>query len=165
MSGDNVKAFEAKLEVVNGAAQMDASGTGRRRSRPRDRACRDGHCRFRDIAEETGLSKSTVQRLKEEGRGDGARFPGVDVSGAERACPTVPNPRAWDSGTLAEIAGHPAGQQWDNGPQSLSPQGIRAGHSQDTSRDGPKTAVPRPSTAWDTCPAEWREGFAVLAPN
>ncbi len=72
--GDDVKPFEAKLVVVNGAAAwvtrdlVDAD---------LDRVialAKDG-LSVRDIAEETGMSKSAVHRLKKRAEADGQVFP------------------------------------------------------------------------------------------
>jgi putative DNA primase/helicase len=75
--GDDVKAFEAKLEVVDGGAVwthrdlVDAD---------LDRVIELAELGMsvRDIADETGLSKSTVHRLKKKAEAMGQSFPRSD---------------------------------------------------------------------------------------
>jgi putative DNA primase/helicase len=72
--GDDVKAFEAKLELVDrGATWSTRDLADADLARVIDLA-NDG-LSIRDIAEETGMTKSTVQRLKKKAEATGLAFP------------------------------------------------------------------------------------------
>ena len=72
--GDDVKPFEARMQIVDGGAtwsmrdlaEVDLS---------RVTALADDGLSVRDIADETGIPRSTVQRLKKKAEADGHVFP------------------------------------------------------------------------------------------
>jgi putative DNA primase/helicase len=72
--GDDVKPFEAKLELVDkGATWSTRDLADADLARVIDLA--EEGLSIRDIAEETGLTKSTVQRMKKKAEADGHVFP------------------------------------------------------------------------------------------
>jgi putative DNA primase/helicase len=75
--GDDVKAFEAKLAIINGAAQWTCRDLV---DADLDRvvALAERGISVRNIAGETGLSRSTVHRLKKKAEESGRAFPGND---------------------------------------------------------------------------------------
>jgi len=72
--GDDVKPFEVKLEVINDAATWSTRDLI---DADLDRviALAEDGLSVRDIAEETGMSKSAVHRLKKKAEADGRVFP------------------------------------------------------------------------------------------
>src|SRR5689334_12106560 len=88
------------------------------------------------------------------------------VTGAESS--TVPLSQPLGPGTVGHLpksrdASRDSGGTVD--PKALARKILE----RDTAWDAPgtvrKNTVPAPSIAWDTCPAEWRQGFALLDAN
>jgi hypothetical protein len=81
---------------------------------------------------------------------------------------TVPLSQPLGPGTVGHLAGDRDTSRDSGGTvdlKALARKVLDRDTSRDTSRDSMKNTVPAPSTAWDTCPAEWREGLAALDPN
>jgi hypothetical protein len=85
------------------------------------------------------------------------------VTGAESR--TVPLSHALGRRTVGHHANFRDNER-DNGGtvdlKALAREVLRRGSARDTSGTPPKSTVPTVPGSWDTCPAEWRAGFALL---
>jgi putative DNA primase/helicase len=72
--GDDVKPFEAQIQIVDGTATWSVRDLANV-DLLRVTVLADEGLSVRDIADETGISKSTVQRLKKKAEADGHVFP------------------------------------------------------------------------------------------
>lgn len=76
--GDDAKAFEARLETINGGATWSTRDLADADLQRVVALAKEG-LSIRDIAEETGISKSSVARLKKKAEADGEVFPKVSL--------------------------------------------------------------------------------------
>jgi hypothetical protein len=107
--GERAKPFEARLEIRDGASLWTIREI-EDVNLSRVKALLDDEMSIRDIADETGLSKSTVHRLKKQieaeaavGQGDGAVSHEEGPSREAGNCPKPENPR----GTPGSIGNQP----------------------------------------------------------
>ena len=129
--GDRAKPFEAKLVMQDGASLWTIREI-EDVNLSRVKALLDDELSIRDIADETGLSKSTVHRIKKQIEAEALGQPSGAVShatGAPQKCPTA--------GDALGTPVHVGNQQKMATVPLSQPLGVRdMGHSQPCSRCG-----------------------------